>query len=87
VNAVILHNLNYWYPVFLLKELNDFFEVRVALMLLLEPGASLVDIVDLFVALTMLLELLDIFLRPFKVFLELGFSILRHEVYWHCVNI
>jgi hypothetical protein len=68
VIAAILSYLNYWYFVFFLNEFNNFFEIRVALMELLKPEASLVDSIDLLVVITMLLELFDVFVSPTKVF-------------------
>jgi hypothetical protein len=83
----ILYNLNYWHAVFFLEKFNHFFEVRVALMLLLKPRASLVNLVDLFMIATMLLELFNVFLCPFKVFYKLIHSVLGHEVDWHSLEI
>jgi hypothetical protein len=84
---MILINLNCWHTFFLFHKLIYFIEVWLALMTLLEPKASPVNIVDITVFAAMFLEFFYILLRPVEVFLQFIFSVWRHIVEWHTLKL
>ena len=83
---MLLPNLNCWHTLFLFDKFNYFIEVRAALMFLLIPEASSINIIDFTVLVAMLLKLFYVLLCPFKVFLEFILSVLRHKIDWHSLK-